>query len=382
MKKLKIIFVTNNYTPYSGGVVSSIKAFAEGLRDLGHKVYIVTLDFKDSPYDEGDVIRLYCPLKFTYKNNPMAVPWYTTQALEQLFMQLKPDIVHSHHPFLLGSAAQIICKRLHIPLVFTHHTQYDQYLHYIPITKKLTRPVVNKLVASYCNNCDLVIAPSNTIKNYLSVYPINSSVTVLPSPLLPIFADNLPKFKLKKRSKKWTLLYVGRFTQEKNILFLLDLIKELGKGFKLQLAGYGYFLTDLEHYAYRILNLAKVHVEFLQRPSKNTVAKLYQEADLFAFASVTETQGIVLIEAMAAGTPVIALNGPGQDAVIVNGENGYLVENLQQMKDVIERIFQDQSLFDQLQYGAWLTAKKYAINVLSKDLLVSYKKLLHSEAFE
>ncbi|HBR70451.1 TPA: hypothetical protein DIC20_03965 [Candidatus Dependentiae bacterium] len=381
MEALTIVFVTNNYTPYSGGVVSSIKAFVAGLRDLGHKVYIVTLDFKDSVYEE-DVVRLYCPLKFRYKDNPMAMSWYAAQALEQLFMQLKPDIVHSHHPFLLGSAAKITCKRLHIPVVFTHHTQYDQYLHYIPITKKLTRPVVNKLVVSYCNSCDLVIAPSNAIKDYLSSYPVNSLVTILPSPLLSVFADNMPKFKLKKRSKIGTLLYVGRFTQEKNISFLLDLIKGLGSGFKLQLAGYGYYQADLENYAYCVLDLTQKEVKFIQRPSKNKIAQLYQEADLFVFASTSETQGMVLIESMAAGTPVVSLKGAGQDDIVVTGKNGFLVENLQQMKTVIEDIFHDQSLFEKLQYDAWLTAKKYTISILSKDLLNSYVKLLHREALE
>ena len=163
---LKIVFVTNNYTPYSGGVVSSIKAFAEGLRELGHEIFIVTLDFKKAPREKY-VIRLYCPLKFSYKNNPMAVPWYTAQALETLFLDIQPDVVHTHHPFLLGVAAQSVCKKLRIPLVFTHHSQYDRYLHYIPVSSTLTKPLVNQLVMRFCNKCQLVIAPSKNNSGYV-----------------------------------------------------------------------------------------------------------------------------------------------------------------------------------------------------------------------
>jgi len=376
MKMRTIIFVTNNYTPYSGGVVSSIKAFAAGLRNLGNKVYIVTLDFKHAPY-EKDVIRLYCPLRFTYKNNPMAVSWHTKQALEQLFLFLKPDIVHSQHPFLLGSAAQIVCKRLHIPLVFTHHTQYDQYLHYLPITQKLTKPVVNQLVVNFCNKVDLVIAPSSAIKKQLEQQRIKSPIYVLPSPLLPVFADNMPQFELKEESEKKQLLYVGRFTEEKNITFLLDVVKQLGDEFSLQLVGYGYYRQPLEDYAYKELCLTKEQVQFIHKPSKKIIAELYKQADLFIFASTTETQGIVLVEAMAAGTPVVALNGPGQNDIIEEGKNGFLVENRSQMVRRIKEVYADRYLFEKLQYGAWKTSRSYRVSYLADQLFCCYSKFLH-----
>jgi len=371
-KCLKIIFVTNNYTPYSGGVVSSINAFAVGLREQGHQVYIVTLDFKDVQR-ENNVIRLYCPLKFTYKNNPMAVPWYTAQALEQIFLQIKPDIVHSNHPFLLGSAAQIVCRQLHIPLVFTHHTQYDQYLHYVPITQKLTKLIVNQLVAYYCNRCDLVIAPSRAIKKRLKKQLIKSSIEVVPSPLLPIFSENMQRFELKKIMQTHKLLYVGRFTEEKNISFLLDLVNKSGPDIKLQLVGYGYYQQELEDYAYQKLCLHKDQVQFLCKPPKKRIAQLYKDADLFVFASTTETQGLVLVEAMSAGTPVVALKGPGQDEVVKDGENGFLVDSRQRMKDVIERILQDRDLFEKLQYGAWQTGRQYAMNTVTMKLFNCYQ---------
>ena len=375
MSDLKIVFVTNNYTPYSGGVVSSIKAFADGLRHLGHSVYIVTLDFKNAPIEDC-VIRLYCPLKFTYKNNPMAVPWHMKHTLERLFDTLKPDIVHVHHPFLLGLAAQEVCRKLSIPLIFTHHTQYDQYLHYIPISPFLTRPIVHKIVTSYCNYCDLVIAPSNTIKQYLKNCSIKAPLAVIPSPLLSIFAENMPQFELKKPSLTFTLLYVGRFTQEKNVTFLIDVMKKLGSNFRLQLVGYGYYQDELENYAYNNLKLTKKQVEFIHKPSKKQIAQLYRQADFFIFASTSETQGLVLVEAMAAGTPVIALNGPGQNDLIKDGENGFLVGNKEQMKDLISSVAQDHDLFAKLQYGAWLSAQHFTIKILTKKLLYYYCNLL------
>jgi len=375
MKRLSVVFVTNNYTPYSGGVVSSINAFAAGLRECGCSVCIVTLDFKDAPH-EKDVVRLYCPVKFTYKNNPMAVPWYTEQALEQLFLQIKPDIVHSHHPFLLGNGARNVCKKLHIPLVFTHHTQYDQYLHYLPVSKKLTRPVVNQLVSYYCRGVNLIIAPSASIKKQLEKQEAMSPIKVLPSPLLPVFTDMMPRFESKSFSDTCKLLYVGRFTQEKNICVLLDLVKDLGSPFLLRLVGYGYYQKELERYAYNELNLSRRQVEFVNKPSKMIIAKYYKDSDLFVFASKSETQGLVMLEAMSAGTPVIALKGAGQNDVVENRVNGFLVDSKDQMRETIQMIFKDQKLYKSLQRGAWQKAQKYSIMILTKDLLLNYAELI------
>src|SRR5438445_2313782 len=126
---MRIFFVTNNYTPYCGGVISSITATSDALRAQGHEVFIITLDFlgkNDKPQaqsalvtaDPDYVIRITCPIKFMYKKNHMAIPWRPTHAITQLLKKYKPDIVHVHHPFLLGVSALRAARAYDVPCIF------------------------------------------------------------------------------------------------------------------------------------------------------------------------------------------------------------------------------------------------------------------------
>src|SRR6266404_2396469 len=128
---MRIFFVTNNYTPYSGGVIHAITATTDALRAQGHEVFIITLDFlgkPDKPQADPDyVIRIACPIKFMYKTNYMAIPWRPTHAIKQLIQQYKPDIIHVHHPFLLGVSALHAAQTYNIPCIFTYHTMYEDY---------------------------------------------------------------------------------------------------------------------------------------------------------------------------------------------------------------------------------------------------------------
>lgn len=374
--QLTIVFVTNNYTPYSGGVVSSIQAFTHELRALGHRVYIVTLDFARAPEEEW-VIRVPCPIKFVYKNNQMAVPWRMRRALKDIFLRLHPDIVHSHHPFLLGPAAYDVCKEFKIPIIFTFHSHYEKFAHYIPLPAPLVRAVTNRLVAHYCARVGTVIAPSLSVKRWLIKWAVSCRMVSLSSPLLPLFAQQLEQFNLKKRAGTFKLLFVGRFAHEKNIKVLLDCVKELAESdIELTLAGFGYQEQELKNYAYNVLLLSAQQVHFVVRPTKQDLCTLYAQADLFVFCSQTETQGLVLVEAMAAGTPVICLHGPGQEDVIQNGINGFIVRTPQEFVAKISAIMADQMLFEKLQKGARCTACTYTVQLLTEQLLRAYEQLL------
>lgn len=371
-KSLVIVFVTNNYTPYRGGVVSSIKACAQALRQLGHRVVIITLDFR-GVYKECDVVRVACPLRFVYKDNQMAVPWHATRALGQIFSQINPDIVHIHHPFLLGYAALRVCLRVQLPVVFTHHTQYEHYLHYVPLPMAITQPVVRTRVSSVCQRVNAIIVPSVAIKAYIQEYGMTSSVVVVPSPLQDHFAKQLPVFIPKKVHARFRLLYVGRFAQEKNISVLLDLMSLLdSRYYCLKLVGYGYFEQQLKHYAYSSLKLSHSQVCFIRSPCSQRLCLFYRSSDLFVFSSQTETQGLVLAESMAAGTPVVALHGAGQDELVINGVNGFLVNNCEHMAERIEQIAHDRELFEHLQREAWQTSHHFHADQLAHKLLQVY----------
>ena len=373
--KLSIIFVTNNYTPYQGGVVSSILLTVDALRAQGHTVKLITLDFENKQTAEEDIIRLYCPLRFMYKSNHMALPWCPAYYIDKLIQQFKPDIIHVHHPFLLGASALKVARSRNVPVIFTYHTLYEQYLHYIPLPKQLICPVVKTLVQSFCTTVQGIIAPSTTIKDYIQTIAPMTLTQVIPSGVPVSFFSNNKH--LKKLQKPFKLLIVSRFTQEKNITFLLDVIALLKPSHYLfTLAGYGVELSFLQNYAFSHKNLSPKNVIFIERPSKLTLIDLYAQADLFIFASHTETQGIVLAEAMAQGTPVITLDGPGQRDIVIDEFNGYLVSSASEMKEKIELCTKNPSLHCILQENARKTAQNYTPDHLIERLINFYQALI------
>lgn len=358
-KKLSIVFVTNNYLPYQGGIVSSILATRQALRNLGHSVHLITLDFTGNHTPEKEVIRLTCPVRFRYKKNHMAIPWLPYQTIQHLLKQLTPDIVHIHHPFLLGYAALHAAKKSNIPTVFTYHTLYEQYLHYVPLPKLFTQHALQKRIGSFCNTIDGIIAPGMHLKEQIRNYALQTPLQVIPSSIAQIFFELQPT-QYKNTTAPYTLLTVSRFTHEKNITFLLDVMKLLeNTNLRLILAGYGSAYDQLRAYAYTIKKLSPDKVIFIEKPSKEQLLRLYGQADLFLFASTSDTQGLVLAEAMSQGTPVIAVHGPGQQDIVKNGINGFLVESREEMRERIQQTFNDKNLFEAMQAGAMASSQHY-----------------------
>ncbi|MEX0672160.1 MAG: glycosyltransferase [Candidatus Babeliales bacterium] len=388
MKKnspLKIIFITNNYTPYSGGVVSSIDSFSQELRASGHEVYIITFDFDEqvSANDAAHVFRIKTILKFQYLQKHMAIPWMASKAMTDIIRRINPDCIHLHHPFLLGKSGLKIARAENIPVIFTYHTLYDQYTHYLPLMGAMAwvKEIVRNQSIEFCNKVDHVIAPSETIKQYLKNHNVTKPISVVPSGILPIYINTtMPSKNLSFAAATHTtqptikLLTVCRFNTEKNIPFLLDVAHDIAQKFSLSytLIGYGDELDMLQQYAYKKCGLTKEQVHFIIKPPKAIIAQAYQQADLFLYASQSETQGIVIAEAMAAGTPVIALEGPGIQDIIINGHNGYLIKNRQEMAHAIPSTLADPIQYQTLCKGAFATGQRYFPQECAKRLHAIY----------
>ncbi len=373
-RALRILFVTNNYVPYKAGVVSSIHASVEGLLKAGHDVSLLTLAFSGAYVDPEYVHRITCPITFTYKKNPMALPWNPASAIGQQIELYAPDIVHVHHPFLLGPATIEATRMNNVPVIFTFHTLYDRYCHYIPLPETITKPIIKRMVASFCRSVNGIIAPSTYVQNWLLRYTITKPVWVIPSSLQTCFTPSAT-FLQKKRASSFNLLTVGRFAVEKNISFLCEVFSQLPPGFTLTIAGYGAEYDALCAYAYGTLHLSPEIIFFINNPDKTLLQQLYSRADLFLFSSLTDTQAIVLAEAMAHGTPVIALDGPGQRDIIQEGINGFLVDDAQEMQQCIEMVAQNDVLHEQLQHGAWCTAQHYTQEIITKKLIDFYYQM-------
>lgn len=372
---MRIFFVTNNYTPYSGGVVQSITATAQELRTQGHAVFIITLDFLGTQHNDPDyIIRIACPIKFRYKKNYMAIPWRPTHAIKKLIEQYKPDVIHVHHPFLLGTRAVHAARTYNIPCVFTHHTLYEEYAHYIPVPSIFIRPLIRTAVRIFCNKVQAIIAPSSYVKNYLQSQNIKTPIFVIPSPLRKCFSNTNNK-KEKKDAHFFELLLVTRFVPEKNVPFVFGIMNLLPDNFRITLAGYGSDEEKLQTLAFDALQFSPERVCFVHKPNQEQLLELYRTADLFIFPSTTDTQGIVLAESMSQGLPVIALDGPGQRDIIENGENGFITTSAQKTAEIIIKISADKKLYNHLVNGTRKTAQHYSTKVIIQKLLRLYNSI-------
>jgi 1,2-diacylglycerol 3-alpha-glucosyltransferase len=374
--KLRIALITNNYTPYSGGVVSSINAQVAALQEDGHLVRVITLDFLGVQHTDPDYVeRIYTPIKFKHQQNHYAIPWFMVTQLSRVIKGMDADIIHIHHPFLLGVKALEVGQALGIPTIFTYHTLYVEYAHYVPLPATAAKALINRLVRRFCGAVDGIIVPSPSIKNYLRDQGIDTRLQCIPSPLQSCFQD-IP-FSAQQRSAAGAvkLLSVIRFTKEKNVPFLLDVCSLLDERYKLTLVGYGVEYENLRSYAYDQLQIPEQQLQFVLKPPREQLINYYRDADLFLFPSKTDTQGLVLLEAMACSTPVIAIKGPGQNDIICHKRNGLLVETVQEMAKGIKFLTGHSESFAIMQRDAWQTAQNYLPDQYRERLLAMYRQV-------
>ncbi len=327
---MRIGIFTDSYRPYVSGVVRSIETSATELRKRGHEVYIFAPHYPGCQEQEDHVFRFP---SFRSPTHPdfyigVPVPWFA----EKLLKKVELDIIHVHSPFLLGRLGAFFAKKLKKPLVFTYHTLYDQYVHYVPFAQGLARRLTIRLAREFCNRCDLVITPTSVVKKLLKSYGVRSPVAVIPTGInLEQFRDGEPSFLRKKFSipqGEKVLLFVGRLGKEKNLSSLFRTFRQVLDYFPnttLVLVGRGPEKEALEQLASELGIRPKVIFTGLLPPED--VVNAYRSADVFVFPSLTETQGLVVAEAMAAGLPVVARAAFGTLAMVKNGVTGYLCQD-------------------------------------------------------
>ena len=181
---LRIAHITNNYTPFKGGVVQAIKAIVGQQEKHGDNCIIVTLDFAESDAEESfNVCRLPTLFKCTYAENQIAFPWRVKHNVRKVLTTWKPDVLHVHHPFLLGRAALYLARQLQIPTVFSFHTIYEEYIHYVKVPSYIGKPITRALVRDFCNKLESILVPNAIIKKYVEDHDIKTPITILPNPI-------------------------------------------------------------------------------------------------------------------------------------------------------------------------------------------------------
>lgn len=327
---MNIVMFTNTYTPHVGGVARSVEAFCTEYRRRGHRVMIVAPEFPEAPAAEPDVERI--PALQNFNGSDFSVVLPVSGLLSDLLDKFQPAIVHSHHPYLLGMTALRVARYRELPLVFTHHTLYEQYTHYVPGDSPQFRRFVTELATRYANLCDQVFAPSESIVEVLGERGVKAPVAVVPTGVrLDRFARGDGK-RFRKTieipENAFVVGHLGRLAEEKNLTFLAEAVAEFletDRGAHFLVAGKGPQEEDIRAiFARRNLG-ARLHAVGVLEPSK--LSDAYHAMDVFAFASKSETQGMVLTEAMAAGVPVVALDAPGARDVVRDGRNGRLLRD-------------------------------------------------------
>jgi len=379
---MNIWMMTNTFTPFVGGVARSVVAFARECRRAGHRVVIVAPVFEGMPAVEEDVIRVPALQDFNGSDFSLALP--APGVLSSHLEECRPDIVHSHHPHLLGNTAVRIACRLSRPLVFTHHTMYEHYVHYVPTGANRLREFVIALVTGYCNLCDCVVAPSQSVAAILRERGVQTPIRIVPTGVdLRRFAPGDGQaFRRSHRIPKHAFVagYVGRLAPEKNLLFLAEAVSR-----QIARMRCGHFLVVGSGPSAQ--EIREVFVRDGQRRRLHLVGSLdgqdlvdaYHALDLFVFASYSETQGMVLTEAMAAGKPVVALDAPGVREVVADGYNGRLLPSpsVAGFAAAIGEIDSASSLERQeLQQAARETAQRFSMDRCGRELLSVYDELL------
>jgi len=321
---------TDTYSPQINGVVTSILSFAKELKRLGHQVFIFAPAVKEDNRKEDDVYRWKSyPFPF-YREHRFVIPHF--QAIAKKAKGIQLDLIHTQTPFTLGVAGTLLAKEMNIPLVHTYHTyvtQYGQDLPIIPPT--ISTWIAKKLSCIYCNLCDLIFTPSEEMRKVLFSYGITRQIQVLPTGINPEdFKPQDPgailkKFRIPPSSK--LLLFVGRVGKEKNIDFLLESFQLITKAFPsvyLLISGGGPKKEEMIKLS-ESLGLSS-QVRFSGHLPRQELIDSYAAADLFVFTSLTETQGLVLLEAMTLGTPVVAVRAMGVKEVLQDSRGGFLTE--------------------------------------------------------
>lgn len=328
---MNIAIFTNTYKPHVGGVANSVERLARAAREEGHRVCVVAPTFPDMPDEEdgNEVIRLPAIQNFNGSDFSVSLP--APLKLREKLREFDPDLIHAQHPFLLGDTAIRWAETHCLPLLFTHHTMYEQYTHYVPADSPALKRFVIQLCTSYANLCDHVIAPSESIKRILQDRGVTTPITPIPTGVdcnqFQGGSGKRVRHDFGIPDQAFVLGHVGRLAPEKYLIFLGRAAARFMRDHAdtwLVVVGEGTQKQQMQE----VLEAAGVgdRTVFTGVQTADTLVDLYAAMDVFLFSSRSETQGMVLAEAMAAGVPVVGLDANGVRDIISHGVDGFLVE--------------------------------------------------------
>lgn len=385
---MHIAFFTNTYLPIVSGVVRSVESFREALTKQGHNVFIFAQSNDDYEDNERFIFR-YPSFSLPIQSDvPAIIP--VSPFVEQLLPFIKPDVIHTHHPFLLGQTAARKAEELSIPLVFTFHTQYTEYTHYFPLPQEIIqeflKDAIQNWLQEFMQRCQHIVIPSESMKEILVTdYGLRDLFTVIPTGL------NLEPYrhadgKAIRSREGWqddiVLVSMGRLAMEKNWQNVLQAAQKVHRDhpeMRLVIIGDGPEKSELQELAAE-LGIAE-RVTFTGELLFADIPAYLKAADLFMFASVTETQGLVTMEAMAAGLPIVAVDASGTRDIVEDGKQGFLVpDDPDALADSVNRLLAAPEKMKKFQRSALKKAKTFDMENCSKHLIKVYEQAIEDKA--
>ena len=384
---MRVGIFTDTYPPYINGVSTSVLMLKKALEKKGHQVYIVTVNPENLKYkfeENGKVVRI--------PGLPVGIYDYRLTGIYPLSLIKKIkkwnlDVIHSQTEFGVGTFARIISRQFKIPLVHTYHTMYEDYVHYIThgYFNRSSKKIVEYLTVFYCDKTisELVVPTKKAYELFKQKYKVNRNVYIVPTGIdvEKFYKENHPKFNINQKrkeigldSKDFIILFVGRIASEKNIELLLTSMRSLvgiSNKIKLLIVGDG---PDLENYKkYTEKNHLENQIIFAGKVPWNKIPDYYLMADCFVTASHTETQGLTVIEAMAASLPVVVIEDESFEGTVIDNLNGLIFKNKREYKKCIINLFKDKYLRKRLSHQARISAETHSSRYFAEQILEVYR---------
>jgi len=386
---MKILMLSDVYFPRVNGVSTSMQTFRRELQQLGHEVWVVAPAYPQPGFDEEGIERIASYRVLLDPEDRMMRPRLLRQRLTTLQTQ-KFDVVHIQTPFVAHYAGLQLARRLGVPCLETYHTFFEEYLfHYLPILpRSLWRALTRRFSRHQCDQLDGLVVPSQAMRDVLVQYGVRTRMEVIPTGMPADAFEEGDGLAFRARYNiapdRPVLVFVGRVAFEKNIEFLVRVTHELKQtthpDILLLIAGEGPAKARLQRLGQTLgLEANLGFVGYLARGPE--LSSCYQAADAFVFASRTETQGLVLLEAMSLGVPVVSTAVMGT-ADILAAERGALVakEEIGHFAAQLRRVLDDAELRQRLGEEGRVYAKEWSAQGPAHALLEFYQVLQSAQS--
>lgn len=384
---MNICMFTNTYLPHVGGVARSVATFKEDLLQLGHRVLVIAPTFPNDYNDtDKDVHRV--PAIQNFNGSDFSVRIRLPFIIDNHINDFKPDLIHSHHPYLLGDAALRAAYRRNLPIVFTHHTLYEKYTHYVPLASKVMKQLAIHLSSEYAKLCTQVIAPSESIAGIIADRGVKTPIKVIPTGVDSNYFRSGNGDDFRKRHaiplNVPVIGHIGRLAPEKNLEYLsravIEALNKISVNARFLVVGSGPSENPIQK-LFKDKGISE-RLVMVGNQCGHDLVNAYHAMNIFVFSSKSETQGMVLVEAMAAGIPVIALDAPGAREVVLDHQNGRLLPedaSIQLFADTVIDFFRSEHHANSWRKNASDTAHEFSRKVSAEKLVDVYQFLIDSK---